>query len=122
MIRQISSDELVDWLSAGKDLKIVDVLSREHFDKEHIKGAISIPVEEIGKRAREILNKTDEIVVYCASFSCQASTRAAESLINQGFDSVFDYKGGLEEYKKANLPLEGSLHQIGSDACQMCCC
>lgn len=110
MIKQIMRDELMQMISSGQKFKLVDVLDKEHFAQEHIKGAISLPVNEIDAQAAKILKKTETIVVYCASFDCQASTNAAEKLIKLGYKHVLDYKGGLKDYKAANLPLGGSLH------------
>lgn len=123
MITQISRQELMDMFAKKERFKLVDVLSKESFEKEHIKGAISIPVDEIEKKASRWLKKTDKIVVYCASFDCQASTHAAEKLLAMGYKNVLDYKGGLKDYKEANLPLEGSLHQQEAGvACSYCRC
>ena len=110
MITKITRDELVRMIDAQEKFKLVDVLSTESYEKEHIKGAISLPVDQIEKKAKAVLGKNEKIVVYCGSFECQASTNAAEKLVSIGYKNVLDYKGGLEDYKEANLPLEGSLH------------
>lgn len=120
MVKKISRDELVKMLASGQIFKLVDVLPKEHFQKEHIRGAISLPVDEIEKKAAKILNKSETIVVYCASFDCQASTAAAEKLLSLGYKNVLDYKGGLKDYKEANLPLEGSLYEATSQVASTC--
>lgn len=122
MLKQITRDELLQMQSSGQEVKLVDVLEREHFVKEHIPGAISLPVNEIAEGASKTLNKGDTVVVYCASFDCQASTIAAEKLIALGYKNVWDYKGGLKDYKEANLPLEGSLHKKADEICTYCSC
>lgn len=111
MIVKITRQELMDMISKGEKFKLVDVLSKESFEKEHIKGAISIPVDEIEKKASKLLKKAEKIVVYCASFDCQASTHAAQRLSAMGYKNVLDYKGGLKDYKEASFPLEGRLHK-----------
>ncbi|MEW6009072.1 MAG: rhodanese-like domain-containing protein [Candidatus Omnitrophota bacterium] len=124
MVKKITREQLFDMLKEAK-LKLVDVLDREHFQKEHIKGAMSLPINEIENSADKLLDKNDLIVVYCANFQCQASTKAAEKLISLGFKNVLDYKGGLEEYKAADLPLEGTLHETVQEniksPCEQCC-
>ena len=79
-----------------------------------------MPVNEIGEWVSKMLKIDDTIVVYCASFECQASTNAAKKLISLGFKNVLDYKGGLKDYKEANLPLEGSLHKAASKVASTC--
>lgn len=114
MIKMITRDELVDMVCSGRNMRIIDVLERAHFEQEHIKGAVSIPLAELERRAKAF-HRDDRIVVYCASFECQASTKAAEKLVSMGFTDVRDYKGGIKDYKEAGLPMEGSLH-VGETA------
>ncbi|MDD5730315.1 MAG: rhodanese-like domain-containing protein [Candidatus Omnitrophica bacterium] len=122
MVKKITREELQDMIAQVRDLRLVDVLAAQHYEEEHIKGAISIPLQDIEVKAGKILGKNDLIVVYCASFDCMASTQAAEKLLSLGYKNVLDYKGGLKDYKEANLPLEGSLHKEASKtfSCQSC--
>lgn len=105
--------------NAGQQFRLVDVLSAESFEKEHIPGAVSLPLADIDKDTAQSFRKDETIVVYCASFECSASTKAAEKLFALGYRNVLDYKGGLKDYKDAHLPLEGSLHETSS--CASCC-
>ena len=110
MIAQINRDQLQLLLRSRDSFKLVDVLAQEHYEREHIPGAISLPEKSIDTDAHRHLDKNDMIAVYCAGFSCTASTRAAEKLLAQGYKHVLDYKGGLENYKKGDLPLAGTTH------------
>ena len=121
MVKIINRDELMKMVKGDGKFKLVDVLDKAHFDMEHIKGAINLPVNEIDKDADKILkDKNEKIVTYCASFDCQASTNAANKLLTMGYKNVWDYKGGLKDYKEANLPLEGSLHAKASKVSSTC--
>jgi len=119
MIRQITRDELMSMCRSGEKFILVDVLSSDSYEKEHIAGAISIALADLEKKAESLLKKDDNIVVYCASFECSASTKAAEKLTAMGYKNVLDYKGGLKDYKEAGLALEGSLHIYRG--CGSCC-
>lgn len=120
MIKKITRDELMAMVSSGEKFKLVDVLDGAHYEKEHIKGAISLPVNDIDKKAEKMLKKDETILVYCASFECMASTNAAEKLKAMGYKNVLDYKGGLKDYKEANLPIEGSLYKTASKVANTC--
>jgi len=122
MVRKITRDELMKMKSGGERFKLVDVLDAEHYQKEHIKGAISLPVSDIEKKAGKMLKKAEKIITYCAGFDCQASTNAADKLISMGYKNVLDYKGGIKDYKEAGLPLEGELHKSSASACSACGC
>jgi len=119
MSRKISREELVRMRDSKEAFKLVDVLSGESYGREHIPGAISLPLEEIEARAGDMLRKEEAIVVYCGSFECQASTKAAEKLIAMGYKNVLDYKGGLKDYKEGGFAMEGSLHE--ESRCASCC-
>jgi rhodanese-related sulfurtransferase len=122
MARKITRDELKRMMESNEGFKLVDVLSKESYGNEHIKGALSVPLDDIEEKAAGLLNREDKIVVYCASFDCQASTKAAEKLLSMGFKNTVDYKGGLMDYKEAGLPLEGKLHEASTSVASSCSC
>lgn len=121
MVKQISRQELLDLTSSGAKFKLVDVLEKDHYEKEHIGGAISLPLKDIEKKAGRFFKKDDLLIVYCASFECQTSIMAAEKLLAMGHKNVLDYKGGLKDYQEADLPLEGSLHKESMQTCPSRC-
>ncbi len=90
--------------NSGEPYTLLDVLPSDSYAKGHIEGAKSFPVETINKAtAASMLAKDSNVVVYCGSFQCGASTDAARKLSALGYD-VLDYKGGLKEWQeKGNL-------------------
>lgn len=63
----ISRDELLSRLD-DPSLVIVDVLARDSWERHHIRGALSIPIDELEARApAELPDRDREIVVYCGS-------------------------------------------------------
>ena len=109
MVKKISRDTLLHMMrSEGTPVKIVDVLGEDHYRREHIKGAISLPLGKIDKYADRRLRRDERIVVYCTDITCHAGEKAADKLAAKGFPRVYDYAGGLEDYKQAGLPVEGS--------------
>lgn len=108
MAQETTKDQLWELMRSGKDFKLVDALSADHYERVHIKGAISLPSSQVMKQAESKLNKDDMIVVYCANPECDASTVAVQKLESLGYTNVHHYAGGIEEWKAAGLPLEGS--------------
>jgi rhodanese-related sulfurtransferase len=102
----ITTEELQQLKDSGKPFKLVDVLSTEHFQDEHIQGAVNLPLENIASEAMNRFDMEDEIVVYCKDENCSASPKAAEKLLSLGFQNIKDYEGGLEAWKEAGLPTE----------------
>ncbi|HSH50833.1 MAG TPA: rhodanese-like domain-containing protein [Bacteroidales bacterium] len=104
-MKTINRDELKEKLDHN-EVKLVEVLDKEAYNKEHIKGAMNIPLERIGTEAKDRFAKDDQIVVYCSNFDCSASPTAAKKLDGLGFKNVYDYQGGKKDWKDAGLPME----------------
>ena len=68
-VPEISREELRSRLKSAS-LTIVDVLPAESYAAGHIPGAISLPLESVASKARELLpDPTAEIAVYCGKFT-----------------------------------------------------
>ena len=62
-VSSISVDELKDKLEGGSPITLVDIRNRDDFLTNHIKGAVSIPLDEIPDRYQDI-PKDREVIVY----------------------------------------------------------
>lgn len=80
----------------------IDVRTTEEFKSGHIKGALHIPYEDIGKEiAKHVKNKNTEIKVYC-KVGGRAGI-AKKTLDKMGYKNVINaggYKKILKEMKK----------------------
>lgn len=103
-VKTISKDDLKGKIDRDEPVQIVNVLSPEGWSQGLIKGSKKIPLSELGSRLGE-LDKSREVVTYCASRQCAASRSAAETLARKGYD-VKAYEGGIQEWKMAGLPTE----------------
>ncbi len=106
MARVIDREELKEKLDRGDELVLIDVLAPEEYARGHLPGAINIPLEVIGRTAKERFSSEQKIVVYCGSFDCQASPKAAAKLERLGFRDVWDYAGGKADWADGGYPLE----------------
>lgn len=104
--RDISAQELLDLISAGKSVRVVNVLNKEYYQKCHIVGSDSVPYNDL-KKAAESWKKNEHIVVYCASKDCPLSGQARDLLIALGFTNVQAYEGGIAEWRALGHPVEG---------------
>ncbi len=110
MLKTITCGELKGMIDKNEDFILVDVLSSESYEEEHIPESINIPLEDIEKKAKTILKKDKMIVVYCGSFQCTMSSQAAEILTKLGYKDVYEFEGGLQFWKDFGFPLESSKH------------
>jgi rhodanese-related sulfurtransferase len=107
-MESVSIEDLKMKIDAGDNIQIVDVRGRECcYNLGHIPGAISIPLNELEERAPRELDKKRPVIVYCGSFSCTLSPRAAHLLTNPlGFRDVADYAGGIKEWRDRGSAVE----------------
>jgi len=108
-IRVMTAAELKMELASETPPVVVDVLSADSYAAFHILGSISLPSDQIQATAAQRLpDKSARIVVYCASFTCGASTAAATALQKLEYTNVYDFKGGLKQWRELGGPIEGS--------------
>lgn len=107
MPKAIEREELKQKLERDEDFELIEVLEEEDYQESHIKGAINIPLKEIGRKAKQRFDPDQEIVVYCSNADCQASPKAARKLEDLGFTEVYDYEEGKADWKAAGYPTEG---------------
>jgi rhodanese-related sulfurtransferase len=94
-------------------LTIVDVLPAASYVSGHIPGAISIPLELIASRARDLLpDRGAEIVVYCGSVTCDRSEHAIRQLHELGYSNVRDYRGGLADWVESGESVESVAEEL----------
>jgi len=93
-------------MDGKEDFILVDARRHEGFEKEHIPGAVKIPSDRLGEHIVRQFDKNRTIVTYCSGWSCESSTIAAKKLEKYGFTKVFDFKGGLENWKEAGYDTE----------------
>lgn len=100
--KTINREELRMKIDRKDDFVLLETLPKESFEEGHLPGARNLPVDEIENRASSLIPKKDtEVVVYCASFDCNASEKAAEKLVSLGYTNVIDFPGGKADWKAA---------------------
>lgn len=95
-----SAVELNEKLKNGKRPLVLDVRQREEFRSGHIAGAKLIPLNELGRRMKE-LPQEREIVCVCASGN--RSSSATRMLTGAGYNAI-NMKGGMSAWRRADLP------------------
>jgi len=105
MLKEISADELKRKIDEAQDFRLIEVLDPEKYDEWHLPGAENITLDDLGPAAGIKFKQDEEIVVYCASFECKASTRASSKLDEMGYN-VLEYRGGKKEWKEKGYTME----------------
>lgn len=85
---------------------IIDVRPGEEFERGHIKEAISIPIQELATRIKE-LPKNVEIIAYCRGPLCVYADEAVRLLRKKGYDAR-RLKEGFPDWKAMGFPAESN--------------
>ena len=86
----------MDTILRERHVILVDIRTREEFKKEHLRGAMNYPEDEVSDYTK-ILGKRYPIVLYCEHGG--SSMQLARTLGNLGY-SVATVVGGWEAIKK----------------------
>ncbi len=88
-----------------EDAVVVDVRTNDEYNKGYIAGARHIPLTQVqANNFKPIENlKGSPIIVVCETGMRSGS--AANALVKGGFEKVYNLRGGMTEWKSANLPI-----------------
>jgi rhodanese-related sulfurtransferase len=92
--------------ATGKSSKvlIIDALSEEYYNENHIPGAINLPASKKWtlEQVNDILPKGTHsytpMIIYCYSPECNAAEKLWEKLNRLGFYNTMHYSGGISDW------------------------
>jgi sulfur-carrier protein adenylyltransferase/sulfurtransferase len=96
-IPEMTPRELAERLQRGEPVRLLDVREEVEGQVSRLPGAMMIPLGQIPTRLAEI-NPEQEWVLYCRSGV--RSARAAEILLNAGYQKVKNLRGGINAWAK----------------------
>ena len=104
VVQAITVDEAYEFFN-NEDYIFLDVRSQSEYGYCHIQGAVNIPVDELENRLDE-LEKDKTVIAYCSGAECSRSGMAAQILVNNGFNQVYDMIGeGIDEWQEKGYPV-----------------
>ncbi len=111
-IQEISLNKVVKLRAEKKadTVLLIDARSPREFGQRRIKDARNIPLESTTDRRGDTdpaLEKYSFLVVYGDDPGSVVATAVTKRLMYNGYGDIFWFKGGLMEWTRAGLPLEG---------------
>ncbi len=100
----ITVDMLRDRMSKNDGLVVLDVRSRDEWNRGHIAGAVTRFAGEIAKGAGIPVESAPDIAIICASG--YRSTVSISLLESRGHHNLINVSGGMDAWQAARLPLE----------------
>jgi rhodanese-related sulfurtransferase len=107
--REITIEEIKKLQKNNEAFILINTLPLYYYRKEHIPNSINIPLEDIEHIAPKLFKKDAKIIVYCLGYHCKISSDAAKKFVELGFTNVFDYKGGIKEWREKGNRVSGLL-------------
>ena len=99
----VTIDQLIMKIESGK-ITILDVRPEAEFNTGHIANAISIPIEQLADRMKE-LPKRNEIIAYCRGPFCVYADEAVAFLTKAGYKAM-RLEEGFPDWSIMGLPVE----------------
>jgi rhodanese-related sulfurtransferase/DNA-binding transcriptional ArsR family regulator len=99
----VTREELARRLREG-DVVVLDVRPEAEFAAGHITGAVSVPVDQLTRRLRNVL-KDQDVVAYCRGQYCVYADEAVRTLTRRGYRAA-RLEDGYPEWAAAGLPVE----------------
>ncbi|HPC35971.1 MAG TPA: rhodanese-like domain-containing protein [Candidatus Marinimicrobia bacterium] len=105
-VSELNTEKARQFFTTGGTI-FIDTREYEDYLAGHIAGAISIPFSEFQNDPTivEELDRGLRIVTYCDGGECQSSIDMAVRLNEMGFEQVWFYFGGWNEWVEADLPI-----------------
>lgn len=98
----VDRDTLIERIQ-NEDVILLDVRPPEEFIANHIAGAISVPLKDLGLMLSK-LPKDKAIVAYCRGPYCVLSVEAVEELNRKGYHAV-RLEEGVQDWNALGLPI-----------------
>ncbi len=99
---ELPRDEMERLLETG-EVFLIDTRPRVEYEHGHLPAAVSIPVDELSERLKE-LPQDRPIVAYCRGAYCQFADEAVALLRRHGF-SAYRLEGGWPEWWAEGRPI-----------------
>lgn len=110
MIRQLTLEQLQSRLAANPAITLLEALPEKYYQDGHLPEALHMPHDQTRQLAPMLVPDTStEVVVYCASATCQNSHIAARVLDQIGYRNVSVFAGGKQAWIESGLALESGL-------------
>ena len=101
-VQSVDAAMVSDWVDRDQ-IVLVDVRETSEFDKEHIPGALLLPMSKFDPELFPSVPGKN-VVLHCAIG--KRSESAGKMLINEGYDKVLHMAGGIEAWKAAGFATE----------------
>jgi len=105
----VVSLETAEQLFRQERVRFLDARSQKEYAAGHIRGALSIPWQEVDRYFIEMVDRLEgphTLITYCDGEACDLSHELALFLMEMGFENVRVLINGWTVWKQAGLPTD----------------
>lgn len=104
--KRLSSDQLKERIARGAGPAMIDLRSKEEFERGHIAGSQSLPIEKLDPAMFIDSQKKEPFILICRSGAL--AYKAADILLQSGVSDCYILAGGLLAWRVLGFPLAQS--------------
>ncbi len=108
-VKEMDASELSELLNQQTELSLIDVRTPPEIAAGIIPGTEAMPLTTLPMRMSDI-PKDKQVVFYCRTGA--RSAQACMFLAQQGFDNVYNLRGGIVSWANSQLPIESGKHLV----------
>ena len=102
LIKEIEVTDLAELKKSGDAVRVIDIRQPAELNSGIIPGAEALPMHTIPLRLSE-LNREEKLIMVCRSGA--RSAQACMFLQQQGYDNVFNLRGGMIAWAGSGLEI-----------------
>lgn len=111
-ILRLTLPEFAEFVESCRGL-VVDARPEIFYERGHVPGALSLSRINFKEayvllKSKLEVNRSGQIVVYCAGYACHDSEIVCTALAKLGYNNIMIFSGGWSEWTEAGLPEETS--------------
>jgi rhodanese-related sulfurtransferase len=107
-VKPATYEQLVAMLNnTSRPTLLLDVRPKKYFAEGHLPGAVNIPLPDIVKNDAR-LGGAYNIVAYASHWQDPLARAAAKKMISLGYQNVFEFRGGVEQWQNQGRAIEKS--------------
>ena len=106
--KTVNADAVIELIQKTNNLIILDNRSLADYEAGHIEGSTRLIDTDITSEAaiaQHVKSKDTPVLFYCNGLKCGRAANAVVKATEWGYQNVYYYALGLEEWKHRELPL-----------------
>lgn len=104
---RIDAEGAAELIVNTPNLVVIDSRKDIEYSKGHIQGSISLldTLMTLEKLSEHVPDKATPILFYCNGERCLRSSRAATKALEWGYETVYWFRGGWNEWVEKGMPV-----------------